>query len=149
MVLQLLPGAHSVSVPFFGVLCKVCLRTPCRPKPACKCRLRLLEEIQAARDAAGMGSLASHPSTPMMVIYLGFCLAKVMTGDLPQPFRVQSFNEGESWITPRILCGGLRNQLNREMDCQVCSVCLGCLSSTSVSNPKCLIYSLAKNSLGA
>lgn len=143
MVLQLLPGADSVSAPCLGVLCKV---APCRPEPACKW---LLEEIQAAQDAAGMGSLASHPSTPMMVIYLVFCLAKVMAGESTPTFQSTEFYEGKSWVTPRILCGGLRNQLNLEMDWQVCSVCLGCLSSTSVSNPKCLIYRLAKNSLGA
>lgn len=45
---------------------------------ACRSRVRLLEEIQAAQDAAGMGSLAgiTPPPCPMTVVYLDLCWAK-------------------------------------------------------------------------
>lgn len=82
----------------------------------------------------------------MTMMYLDLCPAKVVAGKPTSNF--QSSNKGRSWTIPRVLCDGLRAQLNLELGRQECSAFLGCLISTFVPNQKLLIYSLAENTLG-
>lgn len=121
--------------------------------PACRSRGRLLEEIQGAQDAAGMGlSFCSlHPShyrdLPGLLpgqsggwgAYPNLSVSRVLINGSP----------GHPSSPPsQVLCDGLGVQLNLKMGCQQCSAFLGCLISTSVRSPKLVIYSLAKDTLG-
>lgn len=111
-------------------------------------RLRPLEEIQGAQDAAGMGSRSALLSPPWI-----FAWPKWQLGSLPNLSAYRVLLKASPGPPPhppaslaRVLYDGLRVQLNLKMGCQAYSAFFG-LIVTSVPNPKLVTYSLAKESL--